>query len=136
MRRWKMMDLASLILRLGLGVMFFAHGSQKVFGLFGGPGIEGFSKMLTGLGFKPALFWAYLGAYVELLGGLSLILGLLTRISSLLLLIFMVVATLKVHISKGFFMSTGGFEYNLIIISVCIALIILGTGKFGINKKF
>jgi putative oxidoreductase len=129
-----MMDLASLILRVGLGVMFLAHGLQKVFGLFGGPGIEGFSRMLTGLGFKPALFWAYLAAYVELLGGLSLIAGLSTRISSLLLLILMVVATLKVHISKGFFMSTGGFEYNLI--SVCIALMILGTGKFGITKKF
>lgn len=131
-----MIDLASLILRLGLGIMFLAHGLQKVFGLFGGPGMDGFSKMLAGLGFSPAAFWAYLAAYVELLGGLALITGLSTRISSLLLLILIVVATVKVHLAKGFFLSNGGFEYNLIIASVCLALMIMGTGKYGINKKF
>ncbi len=131
-----MMDLASLILRLGLGVMFMAHGLQKAFGLFGGPGMDGFSKMLAGLGFGPAAFWAYLAAYVELLGGLALITGLSTRISSLLLLILIAVATVKVHLSKGFFLSNGGFEYNLIITCVCLSLMIMGTGKYGINKKF
>jgi putative oxidoreductase len=131
-----MMELASLILRLGLGVMFMAHGLQKTFGLFGGPGMDGFSKMLAGLGFSPATFWAYLAAYVELLGGLALITGLSTRISSLLLLILIVVATAKVHLAKGFFLSNGGFEYNLIIACVCLALMIMGTGKYGINKKF
>jgi putative oxidoreductase len=131
-----MTNLVSLILRIALGTVFIAHGSQKVFGMFGGPGIDGFAKMLTGLGFKPALFWAYVGAYVELLGGLALITGLSTRISALLLLIFIIVATLKVHLAKGFFMSNGGFEYNFLIALACIALIILGTGRFGITKKF
>jgi putative oxidoreductase len=130
-----MMDLAILILRVGLGVMFAAHGAQKVFGAFGGPGIEGFSQALTGMGFKPALLWAYLAAYTELLGGLFIIAGFLTRISAALLFIVMMVAILKVHLKNGFFLSGGGFEYIFIISCVCLALIILGTGKFGIHKK-
>ncbi|MFH1640897.1 MAG: DoxX family protein [Candidatus Omnitrophota bacterium] len=131
-----MMHLASLILRLGLGVMFMAHGAQKALGLFGGPRIEGFSKMLSGLGFSPAVFWAYVAAYVELLGGLSLIIGFGTRISSALLLILITVATLKVHLAKGFFLSGGGFEYNLIIACALLALIIQGSGKIGLSGKF
>lgn len=131
-----MNNLASLVLRIGLGVMFSAHGMQKVFGLFGGPGIKGFSQMLSGLGFAPALFWAYLAAYTELLGGLFLIIGLLTRASSGLLLILIVVAAVKVHLGKGFFLSAGGFEYIFIIASGLIALIFLGAGKFGISSKF
>ncbi|MFH1457979.1 MAG: DoxX family protein [Candidatus Omnitrophota bacterium] len=131
-----MVDLASLILRLGLGFMFLAHGLQKAFGLFKGSGITGFSRMLAGLGFNPSLFWAYLAAYVELLGGLALITGLSTRISSLLLLILILIAAAKVHLAKGFFMAGGGFEYNFIIACVCLALMIMGTGKYGLNKKF
>jgi NADH:ubiquinone reductase (H+-translocating) len=130
-----MMNLASLVLRLGLGLMFMAHGAQKALGLFGGPGIKGFSEFLAGLGFTPSLLWAYLAAYVELLGGLLLIIGFLTRISSMLLLILMAVAFWKVHAAKGFFLSDGGFEYIFIIACALIALIILGTGKFGINKQ-
>ncbi|MFH0827202.1 MAG: DoxX family protein [Candidatus Omnitrophota bacterium] len=131
-----MMDLTSLVLRFGLGVMFMAHGLQKTFGLFGGVGMEEFSKRLAGLGFSPAMFWAILAAYVELLGGMALITGLSTRISSLLLLILITVATVKVHLARGFFMSNGGFEYNFIIACICLALLIVGTGKYGLNKKF
>ena len=73
---------ASLVLRLSLGIMFTAHGLQKAFGLFEGSGIEGFTSMLSGLGFTPAAFWAYLAAYLELIGGIFLILGILVRSSS------------------------------------------------------
>lgn len=127
------MDWASLILRLGLGIMFMAHGLQKAFGLFSGPGMQGFTKMLAGLGFVPAGFWAYIGAYTELLGGAFLILGLFTRGSAALLLVFMLVAILKVHLSKGFFLSSGGFEYPFIIICSLAALLILGGGKFALK---
>ena len=130
------MDIASLILRLSLGVMFAAHGIQKAFGIFGGPGIEGFSEMLSKLGFAPALFWAYLAGYVELIGGIFLILGIYVRSTALALLIFITVAAVKVHIAKGFFLSAGGFEYTFIIFSVCLALIIMGGGKFATTKKF
>jgi putative oxidoreductase len=129
-----MADIAILVLRLALGFMFAAHGLQKAFGLFGGPGIGGFSEMLVGLGFKPSLFWAYLAAYAELVGGILLAVGFLTRGAAFVLLVLILVAVFKVHLSKGFFLSQGGFEYTFIIFSVCLALILLGPGKFTIFK--
>ncbi len=131
-----MMDLAILVLRLGLGIMFVAHGLQMSFGLFAGPGVAGFSKMLSGLGFAPAILWSYLAAYVVLFGGLFLILGICVRTAAFLLCIFISVAAIKVHLTKGFFLSNGGFEYTFIIASVCVALIMLGAGKFAIIRKF
>lgn len=128
------MNLAILVLRLALGFMFVAHGLQKAFGLFGGPGIGGFFEMLSGLGFKPAVFWAYLAAYTELVGGVFLVAGLFTRGAAAALLILIVVAAFKVHLGKGFFLSAGGFEYTFIIAAVCIALIITGPGKFSVMK--
>jgi putative oxidoreductase len=116
--------------------MFAAHGAQKAFGLFGGPGVKGFSEMLSGLGFSYPLVWAYIAAYTEVIGGIFLILGLFTRGSAALLFILMAVAIIKVHLAKGFFLSQGGFEYAFIIASVCIALILLGPGKFSITNKF
>lgn len=129
------MNWASLILRIGLGIMFMAHGLQKAFGAFSGPGIKGFSQMLSGLGFVPAVFWAYVATYVELLAGLCLILGLLVRSSAVLLLILMSVAIYKVHLANGFFMPSG-FEYVFIIACALIALFFLGAGKFSISNKF
>lgn len=121
-----------LVLRLGIGIMFAAHGLQKAFGLFGGPGIKGFSQMLGGLGFAPAIFWAYLAAYVELLGGVFLVLGLLTRSTAALLLVLIVTAAIKVHLGKGFFLSDGGFEYTFVIAGACLALILLDSGKIKV----
>lgn len=130
-----MKQFAALPLRLGLGVIFIAHGLQKAFGAFAGPGIEGFSKFLSSLGFAPAGLWAYAAAYTELLGGLFLILGIATRISSGLIFIVIAVAALKVHLAKGFFLSSGGFEYTLLILCACLSLIIYGPGKWSITKK-
>jgi putative oxidoreductase len=131
-----MVDLAILVLRIGLGVMFAAHGLQKAFGLFGGPGINGFSGMLSGLGFSNSVVWAYIAAYTELIGGICVATGLFTRGAALLLLILMVVAAIKVHVGKGFFLSNGGFEYVFIITSICVALVLLGPGKFSVTNKF
>lgn len=131
-----MRDLAVLVLRIGLGAIFCAHGVQKAFGAFSGPGINGFSQMLAGLGFNPPLLWAYIAACVELIGGICLIAGFLTRTMSGLIGILIIVAAYKVHLSKGFFLSNGGFEYNLLILCTCIALMLLGSGKYSILKRF
>lgn len=130
-----MINWVSLILRFCMGVVFTAHGLQKTFGAFAGPGISGFANSLGNLGFSPPLFWAYFAAYLEFVGGLFLLLGIATRVASSLLFILMVIAVLKVHLAKGFFLSGGGFEYNFVIACGLLCLIILGSGKFGITKK-
>lgn len=130
-----MLNWGILVLRLGLGIMFAAHGLQKAFGLFGGPGIKGFSQALSGLGFSPEIFWAFVAAYTELIGGLLLIAGVQIRVVSTLLLILIITAAVKVHLGKGFFLSNGGFEYTFIIASICLALIFLGPGKFSLMNK-
>jgi len=129
-----MLDWGILVLRLGVGIMFLAHGLQMAFGLFGGPGVNGFSKMLSGLGFVPAIFWSYLASYTVFFGGVFLILGIMTRPAAGLLLIFILTALVKVHLSKGFFLSAGGSEYTFVIASACLALILIGPGKFTIFR--
>ncbi len=131
-----MTDIAILILRLGLGIMFFAHGLQMALGKLGGPGVEGFSKMLTGMGFAPAIFWSYVACYTVFIGGIFLILGILPRITSIFLIVFMVVAVLKVHLSKGFFITNGGYEYNFVVVFALLAILIAGSGKFSLFNKF
>lgn len=131
-----MNDSASLALRLGLGVMFLAHGLQLAFGLFGGPGVEGFSKMLSGMIWFSPKVWSYIAAYSTLIGGACLIAGLCVRLAVIPLMIFILVAMVKVHISKGFFLANGGYEYNFVIACSLIALFILGGGKYGITGKF
>lgn len=131
-----MNNLVSLILRLSLGAMFFMHGLQIALGKMGGPGAEGFSKMLAGLGVAPALFWAYVAGYSILIGGLMLILGIFTRLACIPLIIFMLVAIIKVHWAKGFFLMAGGYEYNFIVIAALLALMLLGPGDFSLIRKF
>lgn len=130
-----MINLAILILRLCLAVVFISHGLQVAFGLFGGPDITGFSKMLAGLGFKFPFVWAYIAAYTQLIAGLFLVLGFLTRFAAVSLFIFMLVAAIKVHLSNGFFLQSGGFEYNFVLICICIVLILVGSGKFSMTPK-
>ena len=126
---------ASVPLRFGLGLMFTAHGLQKAFGLFGGPGIRGFAENLSRLGFAPPLLWSYVATCAELIGGICLLLGLGTKIASLVLFVFIIIAGVAVHMKNGFFLRGGGVEYTFIIACMCLSLFILGTGKLGLNKK-
>lgn len=130
-----MFNVAILVLRLCLAVVFIVHGLQIAFGLFNGPDITGFSNMLSGLGFKTPMAFAYLAAYTQLIAGLFLILGFLTRFAAFSLFIFMLVAVIKVHLSKGFLLQSGGFEYNFVLMCVCVSLMLVGSGKFGITPK-
>ena len=127
-----MLDGGILILRLGIGIMFVAHGLQMAFGWFGGLGVKGFAGMLANLGFDPAMLWSYVGAYTVLIGGLLLIVGAWTRLAAALLLIFILTAGIKVHLSKGFFLANGGIEYTFVIATACLGLVLLGSGKYSI----
>ena len=130
---------ATLILRLVLGVVFFAHGAQKLLGWFGGPGFSGTMGMFTGYLHIPAPF-AFLAIAAEFFGGLGLILGFLTRIAAFGIAVNMLVAVAMVHHSYGFFMNwTGtqkgeGFEYHLLVLAITAFLMIRGGGAFSVDR--
>lgn len=136
MDRNNLVNIAVLVLRIAVGIIFLGHGMQKLFGAFDGGGINGVSGMLKGLGFTAPLFWAWIVAIAEGLGGLFLLLGVIPRVSAGLIAIVMLVAIVKVHGPKGFFMAQGGFEYQFLILMTCIALMFTGGGKFSLYNKF
>ncbi len=132
----KISDVALLALRLGVGIIFVAHGFQKLFGLFGGSGLQGVAGMLKSMGFAPPLFWAVVLGLGETLGGIFLILGFLPRIGAALIAVVMLVAIAKVHLARGFFAAQGGLEYPFLILMSCLALIISGAGRLSFFNRF
>jgi len=128
---------APAILRLALGVVFFAHGAQKALGWWGG---SGFSATMNGFerGGIPAAL-ALLAIAAEFLGGIGLLLGLLGRVAAFGIFCNMLVAIFRVHLSNGFFMNwTGrqkgeGFEYHLLVLGMAVAIMILGSGAFSVD---
>lgn len=125
----------ALPLRLAIGTIFIMHGSQKLFGAFGGSGIAGSIEGFTHLGLNPPVFWAWVVAIAEFFGGLGILGGLLTRLSAFGISVIMVVAIAMVHGKNGFFAKTGGFEYNLMILGGAVALIILGAGDYSVEAQ-
>ncbi len=123
---------ADLVLRLALGIIFFAHGSQKLFGWFGGFGWNGSMGYLTGTIHIPALL-AGLVIFVEFFGGLAIILGFLTRLAALGIACTMLGAAVTVHLANGFFLDKGGVEYVFILLAVSIYLIVKGAGAISID---
>ena len=121
--------LAVLILRLFLGFAFMMHGSQKVLGAFGGPGIAGVAGMLTKLGLEPAQILAWVLSITEFVGGICLVLGFLTRFWAAGLVIDMGVAVAKVHLPNGFFASKNGFELPLAFGVMALVILLTGPGS-------
>jgi len=132
-------DWTLTLLRLFLGVIFFAHGAQKTLGWFGGYGFSGTMGFFTGMLHIPAPF-AFLAICAEFLGGIGLILGLLGRVAAFGITINMLVAVLMVHGQFGFFMNWSGqqkgegFEYHLLAIVVAVVLMVRGSGAFSIDR--
>lgn len=134
-------DVATTILRLVLGVIFFAHGAQKMLGWFGGYGFTGTMGFFTGVMHIPAVF-AFLAIAAEFFGGIGLILGLFTRVAAFGVLCNMIVAVAMVHSRFGFWMNwTGtqkgeGFEYHLLLIAASVLLMIRGAGAASVDRLF
>ena len=130
---------ATAILRMVLGVVFFAHGAQKMLGWFGGFGFSGTMGFFTGTMHIPAAL-AFLAIAAEFFGGMGLILGFLTRIAAFGIAVNMVVAIRVVHGAFGLFMNwTGmqkgeGFEYHLLVLAITTFLMIRGAGAFSIDR--
>ena len=136
MKTHKACDTILLILRIILGIIFMAHGAQKLFGIFGGKGIPGTISMIKSLGFILPVFFAWILAISEFFGGLGVVLGIFPRISSASISIVMLVAIFTIHISNGFFNMNGGIEFNLLLIGVAISIFIAGAGKFSLYNKY
>ena len=111
---------APLALRLPVGIIFVAHGAQKLFGWFGGHGLTGTGQWMASIGLEPGLLMALLAGGAEFLGGLALILGLLVRPAAAALAVTMVVAILAVHIGNGLFMSNNGYEFGLALLAASV----------------
>jgi putative oxidoreductase len=127
---------AALVLRVPVGLILAAHGAQKLFGWFGGYGLEGTGQWLASIGLEPGYLMALLAGGAEFFGGLALVLGLLTRPAALVTAFTMLVAIFSVHIGNGLFMSNNGYEYALTLLVVTVALAIQGAGRFAVDNLF
>jgi putative oxidoreductase len=131
-------DVVLTTLRLVLGVVYFAHGAQKMLGWFGGYGFHGTMGFFTHMGMPAPV--AFLVICTEFFGGLGLIVGLLTRIAALGIGVEMIGAIFMVHMANGFFMNWAGnqkgegFEYHLLAIAMCAALLLRGAGAFSLDR--
>ena len=125
------LDWAPLVLRIALGAVFIVHGYPKLFKDF-----KGTAGFLSGIGFKPGVFWALVLGAAEFFGGIAMLIGFLTEIAAGLLTISMTAATLvkifkwKVPFTKG---ADAGWEWDLVILAGLIALVILGPGRFAVS---
>ena len=126
------MDVALLILRLTVGLLIVGHGAQKLFGAFGGHGLHRTSAFLGSVGYRPAKFWAFLGALSEFGGGLLFAAGFLSPLGAIAIGASMLTAISKFHWPK-LWNTNGGFEYPLVLLMVAIAVGIAGPGAFSLD---
>ncbi len=125
---------AALSLRIPIGIIFMAHGSQKLFGWFGGYGLEGTGQWMESIGLAPGFLMAFLAGSAEFLGGLFILLGLLTRPTAVVLAVFLLVAIVSVHLQNGLFMSNNGYEFGLALLAVVVSLVFSGAGKLSADN--
>ena len=125
----------TLPIRLALGAVMIAHGAQKVLGSFNGPGLETFIAGDTPFGFmRPAWFWLGAAALSELVGGLLVALGLLTRVAAFFIACTMLTAVVGFHLSGGFFAANSGYEYPLSLLAMALGLLISGGGQASVDR--
>ncbi|CAM3795222.1 DoxX family protein [Mesobacillus zeae] len=128
-----MMDLGLLIIRLVVGLLFIGHGAQKLFGWFGGHGLEGTGGWMESIGMKPGVTMALLAGLSEFIGGILFALGLLTPLAGLMIAGTMVIAISKVHGKNGLWATQNGYEYNLVLLAVAIGIAFSGPGQYAVD---
>lgn len=122
------------VLRIFVGIIFAAHGSQKLFGWFGGGGLAGTAQWMESIGLAPGTLMALLSGGTEFFGGLALIIGLLARPAALGLSFTLLVAIFSVHIHNGLFMANNGYEFALALLGGTLAVLLEGAGKLSADR--
>lgn len=128
------MDIGLLLLRMTIGLTLAAHGSQKLFGWFGGHGLDATGQGLAALGFLPGRRHALMAGLVETGGGLLLAIGLMTPLAAAIVFAVMLVAAISVHAKQGFFITSGGLEYTLVLGLAGLTVAFTGPGALSLDS--
>jgi putative oxidoreductase len=129
-----MIDVALLMLRMVVGGIAAAHGAQKLFGVWGGPGLRGWHGAMEKMNFYPPRVWALVSALGEFVGGLLFALGFLMPLGALAIMGSMLIAIIKAHWSKGFWNAKGGIEFPLALLTVAFAVGLAGPGYYALDN--
>ncbi|MFF0227320.1 DoxX family protein [Streptomyces sp. NPDC004629] len=130
-------DWGLLLIRLTFGVLLAGHGAQKLFGLFGGPGLTATGKTFDAAGYHPGKVFAVIGGLSELVGGLGLAVGLCTPLAAAAAVVgVMINAMVTVSGAHGLWDQDGGVEYNISIAVVAIAIAAIGPGRLALDRYF
>lgn len=129
-------DVGILAVRLAVGITFAAHGAQKVLGWWGGPGFANWSAAISRMGLRPVWLWAAVGAGVELVCGLLLLLGLLTPLASALLVAQSMYIVVRAHLPRGFWNAKGGIEFPLQLLAGSVLVVATGPGSLSLDGAF
>ncbi|MCX7569421.1 DoxX family protein [Tumebacillus sp. DT12] len=124
------MNLGLLIIRLVVGLLFMGHGAQKLFGWFGGYGLQGTGGWLESIGVKPGVLMAFIAGLSELVGGALFAAGVFTPVGAALIVITMLVAIFTVHGKNGLWATQNGMEYNLVLIALAVGVALIGPGAY------
>jgi putative oxidoreductase len=127
------MDLGILLIRTVVGLTLAAHGAQKLFGWFGGYGLAGTAQWLQSVGFRPGRRHAVMAGLVETGGGLLFAVGAATPVAAAIIASVMIVAAVLVHLKNGFFITSGGFEYNAVLGVAALAVAFTGPGAISVD---
>ncbi len=127
-------DLALVLARAVVGLVVAAHGAQKAFGAWGGPGLSAWTQGMARMGLRPPTLWGYLTAATELLGGVALALGLLVPVVAALVTMQMAVAIQRVHWAKGFWNGKGGIEFPLALAAVAAISGVADPGAYSLDR--
>jgi putative oxidoreductase len=129
-----MIDFGLLVIRLAVGLVFAGHGAQKLFGWWGGPGMDRWTGVMEGMGVRPPRMWATVSSLNELVGGLLLAIGLLTPLAAAVLVGQSAVIITRAHWAKGFWATNGGYEYPLVMGSAALGLALAGPGAWSLDE--
>lgn len=128
------MELGLLLLRAVIGILFAGHAMQKLAGWFGGYGLDGTGGFFESIGIKPGRTMALVAGVGELAGGLLFAFGLFTPLAAALIVIPMLIAIAKVHGKNGLWVTQNGYEYNLVLIVIAVAVALIGPGDYSLDS--